>query len=59
MVPKLLYGVVASNRGAPDLKLMPLTHSSSSEVLVGTTWPPGHMQKLKTPRESCDTGPRA
>jgi hypothetical protein len=32
------------------LKLMPLTQSSSGEVLVGTTCPPGHMQKLKTPR---------
>jgi len=26
------------------LKDMPLMHSSSSFVLVGTIWPPGHMQ---------------
>lgn len=32
------------------LKLMPFTHSSPSATLVGTTWPPGHMQKEYTLR---------
>lgn len=32
------------------LKDMPLMQSSSSVVEVGTIWPPGHMQKLYTPR---------
>jgi hypothetical protein len=46
-----------------NLKLIPLMHSSSSLVLVGTIWPPGHMQKEYTPRLSssppADTTPSA
>lgn len=40
----------ATATAALYLKLMPLMHSSSGLVVVGTICPPGHMQKEYTPR---------
>jgi hypothetical protein len=45
----------------PHLKLIPLRHSSSGVVLVGTTWPPGHMQNeytLRFARSALGEAPR-
>ena len=39
-----------AHRELRRLKLMPFTHSSPSSTLVGTTCPPGHMQKEYTLR---------